>query len=243
MKPEPLKICILENGLTPADLIDEFGSYPAMIERWISPFLPGAAFTYISPVRGEALPNLEAFDGYILSGSRYSTYEKAPWMLSLIDFLQALKEKRIPVFGICFGHQIMADAYGGQTTKAKNGWGVGAQVYEYVNGAPPKAAASFIFHQDQVTTLPPGASCIGGSSHCTNGVLAYDFPAISVQFHPEFTTAYIQALATKFRGTLLPEEISSKALDSIESLEVDNSQIAHWAASFFRKHAYSIPVS
>lgn len=237
MTSKALNICILENGQPPADLADDFGSYPAMIERWIAPFLPEATFTYVSPVQGEALPSPHTYDGYILSGSKYSAYERAPWMLNLMEFLQELKALQIPVFGICFGHQIMADAYGGQTTKAKQGWGVGAQLYEYVNDAGPKAAASYIFHQDQVTTLPPDSVCIGGSSHCPNGVLAYDFPALSVQYHPEFTADYIRALATKFRGSLLPDAVSEGALGSIECLEVDSSQIANWAASFFRKHA------
>ncbi|MCO6056706.1 gamma-glutamyl-gamma-aminobutyrate hydrolase family protein [Pseudomonas sp. MOB-449] len=232
-----LRICILENGQTPDDLVGEFGSYPSMIERWIAPFLPEASFTYLSPVQGEALPAPDAFDGYILSGSKYSAYERAPWMLDLIAFLQTLKARAIPIFGICFGHQIMADAYGGQTTKARNGWGVGAQHYEYAEDAGPSAAAAYIFHQDQVTTLPPGATCIGGSFHCLNGVISYDFPALSVQYHPEFTAGYIHALATKFRGSLLPEAVSQGALDSIERLEVDNRQIAEWAAAFFHEHA------
>lgn len=234
MSKKPLNICILENGLTPDDLIGNFGSYPSMIERWLAPFLPEARFTYTSPVKGEPLPGPEEFDGYILSGSRYSAYEKAAWMLELIVFLQKLRDVRRPVFGICFGHQIMADAYGGLTTKAVKGWGVGAQFYEYVAGAVPKSAASFIFHQDQVTEMPPEASRIGGSSHCPNGVFTYNFPAISVQYHPEFTPDYIRALAVKFSGTLLPGEVSAQALESVETLRVDNSQIAKWAATFFR---------
>ncbi|RJG10996.1 type 1 glutamine amidotransferase [Pseudomonas cavernicola] len=237
MNKKPLNICIFENGLTPDDLIGNFGSYPSMIERWLAPFLPEARFTYISPVKGEPLPRPEEFDGYILSGSRYSAYEKTAWMLNLSAFLQNLRDIRRPVFGICFGHQIMADAYGGLTTKAVKGWGVGAQFYEYVADAVPKSAASFIFHQDQVTEMPPEASRVGGSSHCPNGVFIYNFPAISVQYHPEFTPEYIRALAEKFKGTLLPEEVSAKALESVETLRVDNNQIAAWAAAFFRASA------
>ena len=122
MSQKILRICILENGVTPDDLIDQFGSYPMMIENWLAPFLPEATFTYLSPVQGEALPAPQAFDGYILSGSKYSTYERSPWMLALIEFLQQLREERCPVFGICFGHQIMADAYGGLNAKSAAGW-------------------------------------------------------------------------------------------------------------------------
>jgi GMP synthase-like glutamine amidotransferase len=236
MSQKILRICILENGVTPDDLIDQFGSYPMMIENWLAPFLPEATFTYLSPVQGEALPAPQAFDGYILSGSKYSTYERSPWMLALIEFLQQLREERCPVFGICFGHQIMADAYGGLNAKSAAGWGVGAQQYEYATPELPGCAAAFVFHQDQVQQRPPEARRIGGSSHCKNGVFAYSFPAISVQYHPEFTPEYTQALARKFRGGLLPEAVSLRALESIDSLPVDPSPVAKWVAEFFRTH-------
>ncbi|MDR3411360.1 MAG: gamma-glutamyl-gamma-aminobutyrate hydrolase family protein, partial [Formivibrio sp.] len=101
-------------------------------------------------VSGDKLPSPSDFDGYILSGSKYSTYERSPWMIALIEFLQQLRLERIPVFGICFGHQIMADAYGGLNAKSEKGWGVGSQRYEYDAHALPASTAAYVFHQDQV---------------------------------------------------------------------------------------------
>jgi GMP synthase-like glutamine amidotransferase len=236
MSDQPLNLCIIANGLTPPDLIETFGSYPQMIERWLAPHLPGARFSCVTPVNGEALPDPEAFDGYLLSGSRHSTYEGLSWILELIGFLRQLREQKRPVFGICFGHQVMADAFGGRTARAKNGWGVGAQLYRYVDEQPPSAGAALIFHQDQVHELPAEARCIGGSDHCPHGVLAYHFPALSVQFHPEFEPAYIRAMAERYRGSLLPEAVASQALASLEQLEVDNTGIARWVAEFFRRN-------
>lgn len=235
MTQKPIRICILENGRTPDDLIDQFGSYPMMIEKWLSPFLPEATFSYISPVQGEKLPEPNEYDGYILSGSKYSTYERSAWMIGLVALLQQLRQEQIPVFGICFGHQIMADAFGGLNAKSMKGWGVGSQQYEYESPALPGYAASFVFHQDQVQEIPPEAKRIGGSSHCENGVFEYSFPAISVQYHPEFSPQYTQALANKFRGELLPEAVSANALDSIEHHPVDARPIAQWVSTFFRQ--------
>ncbi|KAF4558726.1 type 1 glutamine amidotransferase [Pseudomonas sp. CES] len=236
----PLKICVIENGKTPDDLIEKFGSYPEMIANWIKPSLPEAQFTFVSAVAGEKLPRPYEYDGYILSGSKFSTYEQAPWMLALIAFLQQLRANKIPVFGICFGHQIMADAFGGITAKSPRGWGVGAQLYEYKIDELPTQCSSFIFHQDQVNKLPPEATVIGGSLHCPNGAFQYDFPALSVQYHPEFSAEYITALAKKFRGNLLADSVSASALGSIDRLPVESAVIADWAAKFFRKHAKPI---
>ncbi|WP_166367212.1 type 1 glutamine amidotransferase [Pseudomonas akapageensis] len=239
MSQKLIRICILENGRTPDDLIDQFGSYPMMIEKWLSPFLPEATFTYLSPVSGDRLPSPSEFDGYILSGSKYSTYERSPWMLALIAFLQQLRQERIPVFGICFGHQIMADAYGGLNAKSEKGWGVGSQHYEYDAQALPASTHAYVFHQDQVQKVPPEATRVGGSSHCENGVFAYSFPAISVQYHPEFSAEYTRVLAEKFRGDLLPEQVSANALDSVNDLPVDATPIAKWVAGFFQRHVNS----
>lgn len=236
MSAKHIRICILENGRTPEDLIDRFGSYPMMIEKWLAPFLPQATFTYLSPVSGDKLPSPAEFDGYILSGSKYSTYERSPWMVGLIAFLQQLRQERIPVFGICFGHQLMADAYGGLNAKSSKGWGVGSQRYEHDTHTLPATNAAYVFHQDQVNKIPPEATRIGGSAHCENGVFAYSFPAISVQYHPEFTAEYVQVLAEKFRGGLLPDLVSANALDSINQLPVDATPIAKWVAGFFQKH-------
>lgn len=236
MSQRPMRICILENGRTPDDLIDEFGSYPHMIDQWLSPFLPEATFTYLSVVRGEKLPAPDDFDGFILTGSKHSTYERSPWMLELIALLLQLRQKHIPVFGICFGHQIMAQAYGGLNAKSDKGWGVGTQQYTYEIPDLPACSASFVFHQDQVQNIPPQATRIGGSTHCENGVFRYSFPAISVQYHPEFSPEYTRALAKKFRADLLGDYVSANALDSIAHLPVDASPVAKWVSDFFRTY-------
>ncbi|GAA3543395.1 type 1 glutamine amidotransferase [Zobellella aerophila] len=231
----PLRLCVIENGLVPEDLQGSFASYPAMIERWLVPALPEARFSQVSPVTGEPLPDPLAFDGYILTGSRHSCYEGAAWMEALLRFLQRLRELQRPVFGICFGHQIMADAYGGRTRKAEQGWGLGAQQYHYPEEGPT-AGAAFVFHQDQVVELPPEARVLGGSGHCRHGVLSYPFPALSVQYHPEFTTDYMSALAHRYAGTMLTREQADTALSSLEQLSVDNTRSAAWVANFFRKY-------
>lgn len=231
-----MKLCIIENGIVPDAMQPRFGSYPQMIIDWLSPHIPEATFTVVSAVLGEELPKAHEFDGYLLTGSKHSVYERTEWMLAEIDLLRQARDAGRPIFGICFGHQLMADAFGGQTQKAVQGWGVGAQHYENEDEGP-NSGASFIFHQDQVVDLPDEARCIGGSGHCKNGVLAYAFPALSVQYHPEFSRDYIRCLAEEFGGNFLPQDIADQALASLEQLSVDNARVAVWAAEFFRNNA------
>ena len=230
-----LSLCIIENGLAPDDLKPQFGSYPDMIRRRLAPSLPEANFDECSPVPGEALPAADAYDGYLLTGSRHSSYEDGEWIRDIRQFLRQAIDLKRPVFGICFGHQIMADAFGGQTTKADNGWGVGAQEYIASLGRPNDKAGFFVFHQDQVTCVPPAAKVIGGSAHCPNGFLEYSFPALSVQFHPEFTAEYVEALANKYGGDVIPTDTSLAAIASLENIPVDNTRLASNVAGFFRR--------
>lgn len=232
---EAIDLCILENGLVPELLEARHGSYPQMVINWLSPALPEARFHVVSPVSGERLPEPEAFDGYILTGSPHSVYERSEWIAQEITFLRGAKAKQRPIFGICFGHQLMADAFGGRTQEAPQGWGLGPQRYQYDQLA--LGGEHFVFHQDQVLELPPQARCVGGSSHCRYGALAYSFAALSVQYHPEFTPEYVRALLEMYGGNDLPTDRAEAALAALEQQAVDNQPVAQWVAAFFRQYA------
>lgn len=232
MKIPPLNLCIIENGLVPEELIDVFGSYPNMIENWLKPVMPNDVFTTVSAITGQQLPQPDCFDGYILTGSKHNVCENTDWMVQQIAFLKKARIEAVPVFGICFGHQIMAEAYGGKTTKAPQGWGVGVQSYQ---GCPKVGLSGnvFVFHQDQVSQTPPQAEVIGGSDHCVNGVLQYSFPALSVQYHPEFSNAYVAALNHKYNGTVIPKHTAESATKSLQELPVNTRPMAETVKEFF----------
>ncbi len=228
----PLNLCIIENGLVPEELVAKFGSYPDMIEHWLKPVMPDAVFSTVSAIRGQDYPQPSDFDGYILTGSKHSTCENTDWMIRQIQFLQQTRTAEIPVFGICFGHQIMANAYGGKTTKSRQGWGIGAQSY-HSNCQSALTGNVYVFHQDQVSQVPPSADVIGGSDHCPNGVLRYRFPALSVQYHPEFSNAYVAALNLKHGGAIIPSKVAKQAAESLENLSVDPRPMAETVKNFF----------
>ena len=78
----------------------------------------------VSVVRGERPASALDFDGWLITGSRHGVYDDLFWMPPLQDFIRELADQQIPLVGICFGHQIIAEALGGRVVKSDRGWGV-----------------------------------------------------------------------------------------------------------------------
>ena len=205
---------------------DRFG---AVVARWAARGLPEAIFSVIDTGSGAPLPAVDEYDGVILSGSEYGVYDDPPWMQPLRTWLLALRDARRPVFGICFGHQIMADTFGGKAEKVGPPE-VGIRTFDIDGVASP----AHVWHQDQVTRVPPGAEVIASAPYCPVAALAYDFPALSVQFHPEYQADYVATLLRRGRGDVLPEAATDTAVAEIEGSTVRPDLFAHRAAAFFR---------
>lgn len=195
-----MKIGIIECGPVPEALRGTYVSYPAMFAAQLSPLLPGARFDTVSVVNGETLPAPEAQDAWLLTGSRHGVYEDLPWIAPLKDFIRAAAAAQRPIVGVCFGHQILAEAMGGRVEKAPGGWRVGMERYTTTLGGGTstggeRTVAMPAFHQDQVVVQPPGTEIVASSPACPYAALRYtDAPILSVQFHPEFSRPYLADL-------------------------------------------------
>ena len=144
-----MKLAILETGRPPAALVERFGDYPAMFERMLG---DGFAIDRFDVAAGELPADPPAYDAYLITGSPAGVYDPLPWIEPLKDFLRAAKDRKL--VGICFGHQIMAEAFGGQVEKSAKGWGIGLQSYAIVRVEPWMDEVATIAvpasHQDQV---------------------------------------------------------------------------------------------
>ncbi|MEP1230413.1 MAG: type 1 glutamine amidotransferase [Litorimonas sp.] len=216
-----MKIGILQAGRAPDSLQSEHGDYNEMSQVFLG--LPSANVQHYAVLDGEFPDSVSDCDGWFITGSRFGVYEGHDWIAPLEAFVRSAHAENRKMVGICFGHQIMAQALGGRVVKYDKGFSVGAVDYTLTGSlAPADEGASATtrlnaYHQDQVETPPDAAELILTSDFCHYAGFAYGDWGLSVQPHPEFEGEYLKELVAERRGTLLSNEISDEALLSLET--------------------------
>ena len=223
-----MTVGILQCGDPPAELRPEFGPYGAMMARLLGPARDVKIFDV---TKGELPASPGECSAYVLTGSPAGVYEDLPWILPLLGFLRRARG-RARLVGICFGHQAMAQAFGGSVAKAPGGWGIGLQRYEVTHrsswmdtNAPVHVPAS---HQDQVVGPPPGARVVAANAFTPYAGLDYG-DAISFQFHPEFDAGFGKALIKARRERYGP--LADPALASYSEPD-DCARVGRWICCF-----------
>ena len=222
-----MKLAILETGRPPGNLAEEFGSYPQMFADLLGPGFDVESFD----VQSGQLPEPAAHHAYLITGSPAGVYDPLPWIEPLQAFIRSAGEAKM--VGICFGHQVMAQALGGQVEKSNKGWGAGLHCYDIVRAEPWMNGESWIAipasHQDQVVVQPPNTEVVAASDFAPFAALAWtDRPAISFQFHPEFSPAFAKALIEKRYDVVPNPDAAIASLDAPN----DNARVAQWIRNF-----------
>ncbi len=228
-----MKIGVLETGRPPDAMLGTYGDYPKLMADWLHPALPDATFTGIPVIDGVLPGHAADFDGYVITGSRHGVYDDLPWIAPLKQFIRQAARADVPQVGICFGHQVAAEALGGHAEKSVRGWGVGRQTYTVDLGDEDPDLGMLLFHQDQVVSLPANARVLGGNAFCPIGIVRYAEPVITAQFHPEFTLPFLRDLIDLRAVEALPEDIAENARKSLV-MYPENTRFARWAATFLQ---------
>lgn len=233
-----MKLGILKCDRVSDVFVAEHGQYPEMFEDLLLPADPTLEFTVFDVEQGEFPGDINAVDAYLITGSRHGVNDGYPWIGQLEEFVRVLNDAKKKVVGICFGHQLIAKAFGGRVIKSPKGWGVGMsqnKVVLYKEWMKPKQDEFNILvsHQDQVIELPRGAEIIASSDFCPNYMMQIGGHLLSLQGHPEFTKAYSEALMVSREDTIGDTEFE-RGMHSLEMHE-DDDLIAKWIMTFLRQ--------
>ena len=185
-----------------------------------------------------ALPDPASLDAILLTGSPAGVYDDLDWIAPLERFVRAAYEAKVPMAGICFGHQLIAQALGGTVTKSEKGWGIGRHVYDVVPGngvIDGETVAIPASHQDQVIAPPAGATTIFRSEFTPHAGLLYaNGTVMSVQPHPEFTVPFAHVCCEKAAQNSAPEALVATAKASLEQ-PLDNADLGRAIARFLAR--------
>ncbi|HEY4199213.1 MAG TPA: type 1 glutamine amidotransferase [Devosiaceae bacterium] len=232
-----MKLTIIQTGEVPEPLRERFDPYPVMFRRMFEATDGGFSYETVPVVSGAPLPDPSALEGIVITGSSAGVYDDYAWLEPLRAFIRKAYAHDTPLLGICFGHQIIADALGGDVRKSEKGWGLGRHTYgvearpNYMASAPASLAVA-CSHQDQVISPPASARVILASEFTPNAGLAYaNGAALSFQPHPEFEDNYALALAELRRGRA-PDAVVDTAIASIRG-DSNRRDMATYIADFF----------
>tara|TARA_B100000749_G_scaffold55402_1_gene40397 strand:+ start:576 stop:1301 length:726 start_codon:yes stop_codon:yes gene_type:complete len=230
-----MKLGILECDHIPENLRPRFISYKLVFERLLQPHAQKLTCVSYRVFTGEFPEHPDGCGGYLITGSARSVYESEPWIERLEAYVRTLHQLRKPLIGICFGHQMIAQALGGRTEKAAQGWGVGRQTYQvletpaWLDSSPPEFSI-LASHQDQVTELPDGATRLASSGFCKNAAFTLGDHVLSFQGHPEFTKEFSQGILD-LRREHYGEELYASGVASLQH-PIQAELVASWMMQF-----------
>lgn len=214
-----VKVGMLECDHVTETLSTAYGDYREMFER----LLPDIAFQYYDVYNGQFPESALECDAYLVTGSKHSVYEDIPWIHQLKAFVKDIQYHQRYYVGICFGHQMLAEALGGKVEKSPNGWCVGIHSFQMIAREkwmnPYQSETNLLMScQDQVLRMPEGSTLLAHSKECPVGMFKVGARMVGIQGHPEFEKGYDRALIESRIDVIG----SMKANESIQSLVLDH---------------------
>ena len=232
-----MKLGILKTDAVRPEWVPEFGEYPDMFMALLEQADPDLQFSVYDVEQGEYPADIDEVDAYLITGSKSSVYDDKPWIPPLLDFVRELDRRRKKVVGICFGHQLVAQALGGRTEKSPKGWGVGLHRHTF-NTLPEwhdqgePALDILVSHQDQVVQNARGARVLASSEFCENAVCQVGEHILTFQGHPEFVPGYSREIM-EFRREMIGEPAYVDGMASLASAQ-QGQRVARWIVNFLK---------
>ena len=231
------RVTIIETGLVPPKQRERHGSFPLMFQRMIGASDASIGYDIVSVIERKLLPDPTTLEAILITGSSAGVYDELDWIAPLEEFVRAAYASRIPTVGVCFGHQLMAQALGGIVRKSEKGWGIGRHIYDIAPGngvIDGERIALACSHQDQVIEPPHGAKTCMFSDFTPHAGLIYgNGAALSVQPHPEFSVGFAH-LCCELREGKAPDDVVATAKASLE-LPLENARLGEAITRFLAR--------
>ena len=233
-----MNICLLKCGNVRRDLLHVSGDHEDMFISLFQKYAPSVKL-FVFDVQKDNYPNnLNDYAGFLSTGSPDSVYDDFTWINTYKSFTHKLFLNGHKHVGICFGHQMIAEALGGKVEKSERDWGIGIKRFQ-INSSTPwmndeklENYNLITSHQDQVVKLPENTKVISGNDHCPVGIFTIGDHVLGIQQHPEFTKEYHIASINSRRNIIKPELIKS-ALKSMDQ-KTDSNIVTKWIENFFK---------
>jgi GMP synthase (glutamine-hydrolysing) len=204
------KLWIFKLGTTWADTLQRLGDF----DRWTMSRLDvsDGDVGVVDIELGEPPPEHEQCAGIVMTGSHAMVTDELPWSVGLEAWLREGIDRRIPMLGVCYGHQLLASAAGGMVGYHPNGREIGTveiqtlplDAPDSLFGDAPESFLAHTTHAQTVLELPPGAVRLAANDYEANHAFRLGECAWGVQFHPEYDTRimreYINGQAEKLKA-------------------------------------------
>lgn len=234
-----MKIGLLQCDHVIDELQHKHGDIPDLFKNLFNRVAPEVSLDIYNVTKGEYPDLTENYAGFISSGARYSVYDQDPWIIRFKEFIRKLYHQNKKFVGICFGHQMIAEALGGKCTKSDRGWGVGVKEVVIGKTMPwmqPKLDSFrlIVSHADQVAALPQDSEILGGNAHCPCSVYTVGENFLGIQGHPEFTPAFEKDLMM-VRLDRIGRNVVDEATATL-NMPTDEVVVTQWMVNFMLNH-------
>ena len=225
-------LCDTYPGLLP----ESIPNHESMFYNLFRPVNSGLTFDIYRVMDGELPEQFDPDTLYIIPGSNNAAYDDLPWILSLQEWIRKAAARKVPLVGICFGHQVIAQALGGRVERFPGGWGVGIREMEVLDADllpcfPDKKMRLIVNHHDQVMELPEGASPLATSGFCRYEGFRIGHHILTFQGHPEFTVDYERHLILNHSENE-DDAVKQRALESLEAMQPQGAVVAEFLMNF-----------
>lgn len=236
---KPIKINVLLCDTFPGRLPEDIPSYVSMHEKLFSDAVGKVDFEVFMAMEGELPQQLHLDEIYMIPGCMYSAYDPLPWIDALQKWALDAVTRGVFLVGICFGHQLIAQAMGGTVEHYSGGWGTGVRESTVIDESMleyfPDGKLRLLYnHHDQVITPPEGSVTLATSKFCRFEVLCYGQHVYTFQGHPEYTPYYMEYYLNNLSADQDPK-IVEQALRSLQAMKPQGIEVARWILTMFKR--------